>query len=153
MFTFNLFNFDIKSLFGFTKYEVPKEENTPSKIQAYKYLYVMCYNYIAAFANMIDKIINSKENTKINFEEDFNIIKYEKDCIWCLLGYEHKLFNKANIENCKNEFIQYYEKFKNVYDSGQTREAFTDDESVLILKSLKITCDALWKLSNIIKDK
>lgn len=153
MFTFNLFNFDIKSLFDFTKYDVQKEENTPSKIQAYKDLYVMCHNYIAAFANMIDKLKNSKENTKINLEEEFNIIKYEKDCIWNLLGYEHKLFNKNNIENCKNEFIQYYEKFKYVYDAGQAREAFTDDESVTILKSLKNTCDALWKLSNIIKDK
>lgn len=153
MFTFNLFNFDIKSLFGFTKYDVPNEDDNPSEIQAFKDMYVMCHNYIAAFANMIDKIISNPENTKVNLEQEFKIIKYEKDCIWNLFGYEHKLFNKDNIENCKNEFIKYYEKFENTYNAGQDKGVFSENECVIILKNLKMTCDALWKLSNIIKDK
>lgn len=135
MFTCNLFNFDIKSLFGFTKYNVQNEDDKPSEIQAFKDLYVMCHNYIAAFANIIDKIIDNPENTKVNLEEEFKIIRYEKDCIWNLFGHEHKLFNKDNIENCKNEFIEYYEKFENTYNAGQNNDVFSDDECVkLFLK-------------------
>lgn len=152
MFTFNLLNFDIKSILGINKYEVP-EKNKPSDIKAFKELYVMCHNYIAAFANIIDKILQNPENGQVNCKEEFDIIFYEKDCIWNLFGYEHKLFNEARYENCKNEFITYFENFETVYKAAQGHVPFTDEEAAKILKSLKVSCDALWKLETMIKDQ
>ena len=70
-----------------------------------------------------------------------------------MLGYEHKLFNEAKYENCKNEFIKYFESFEKVYKSAQDHEPFTDEEAIKILRCLKVSCDALWKLENMIKDQ
>ena len=151
MFKFNLFNFDIKSILGFNKYEVP-EKNKPSDIKAFKDLYVMCHNYIAAFANIINKIQNT-ENGQVNCKEEFDMIFLEKDRIWYLFGYEHKLFNEAKYENCKNEFIKYFENFEKVYKSAQDHESFTTEEAEKIIICLKVSCDALWKLENMIKDQ